>query len=289
MSLAAMQRALTELLRSPDSIAADSERSAFAEGLASASDRLTPAMQLDIYREQFFLRHLDVLHEDFRSLAHRLGDGAFETLAKAYLKAFPPRSFTLRDLGAELPGFVASTAPWNGDTLLADLARVEWAFVEAFDAASEPALDSAAVASVPEEAWPSARLVLQPSVQRVALRHAAHDYRHAIRNGEPVAGPPEARASFVVVFRGRSALEHVDSRPRPTRCWASSRAERRSVRPASVWPRRPARRRRPSRRRSERGSSSGPRSASSAASSSGADYFAPASALPNVFGWKLNG
>ena len=210
MSLAAMQRALTELLRSPDSIAADSERSAFAEGLASASDRLTPAMQLDIYREQFFLRHLDVLHEDFRSLAHRLGDGAFETLAKAYLKAFPPRSFTLRDLGAELPGFVASTAPWNGDTLLADLARVEWAFVEAFDAASEPALDLAAVASVPEEAWPSARLVLQPSVQRVALRHAAHDYRHAIRNGEPVAGPPEARASFVVVFRGRSALEHVE-------------------------------------------------------------------------------
>jgi len=210
MSLASMQRALADLLRSPDSIVADAGRAALAEGLASASDRLTPAMQLDIYREQFFLRHLDVLHEDFRSLAHRLGDDAFEALAKAYLNAFPPRSFTLRDLGAELPAFVASTAPWSTDTLLADLARVEWAFVEAFDAASEPALDLAAVVSIPEEAWPSARLVLQPSVRRLSLRHPAHDYRHSIRNGEPVAGPPEARASFVVVFRGRLALEHIE-------------------------------------------------------------------------------
>jgi len=210
VSLASLQRALADVLRGATSVAADPESSALAEGIASGNERLTPAMQVDIYREQFFLRHLDVLREDFRSLAHLLGDDAFESLAKAYLQAFPPRSFTLRDLGKDLSGFVASVRPWADDTLLADLACVEWAFVEAFDAPSAPALDLASVANVPEEAWPAARVVLQPSVQRVSLRHAAHDYRLAIRNDEAVSGPPEARPSCVVVFRGPKALECLE-------------------------------------------------------------------------------
>lgn len=210
MSLASVQRALAHLLRGATSIAADAESSALAEEIASGSERLSPAMQLDIYREQFFLRHSGILREDFRSLAHLLGDEAFEALARAYLQAFPPRTFTLRDLGSDLARFVTTAPPWADDALLADLARIEWAFVEAFDAPSASALDLATVASVPEDAWPSSRVVLQPSVQLLSLGHAAHDYRLAIRNDEPVAGPPEVRASYVVVFRGPTALQCMD-------------------------------------------------------------------------------
>jgi hypothetical protein len=212
--LASMQRAIAELVTGAAAVASDLQSAAVAEELAAGNDRLSPAEQLDVYREQYLLRHLDVLREDFLTLEHALGDARFETLARAYLKALPPRSFSLRDLGVDLPRFVAETAPWSEDPLLADLARVEWAFVEAFDAPDAPPLDLATVAAVPEDAWPSARLVLQPSVQRLALRYPAHEARLAVRSGELSAAEamkrpprPPPTPTYVVLFRGAERLQ----------------------------------------------------------------------------------
>jgi hypothetical protein len=211
--LASMQRAIAKLLAGGAPVASDPDSAALAEQLASGNGRLSAAEQLDVYRQQYLLRHLDVLREDFLTLEHALGDAAFEALATAYLQAFPPRSFSLRDLGVDLPRFVAERAPWSEDPLLADLARVEWAFVEAFDAPDAPPLDLATVAAVPEDAWPSARLVLQPSVQRLALRHPAHEVRIAVRSGEPppAAGMtrPAPSPTYVVVFRGPARLQCI--------------------------------------------------------------------------------
>jgi hypothetical protein len=217
--LASMQRTLAELLRAPSSLAGEGGgeggAAAAVEGIASGNERLSPAQQVEIYREQFFLRHLDVLRDDFASLAHALGEEGFEALGKAYLQAFPPRSFTLRDLGHALERFVAEAMPWAEDALVADLARVEWAFVEAFDAPDAPRLDLATVAALPEEAWPRARVTLQPSVRRLRLRHAAHDYRLAVRaaNGDAAAlaaiARPAPSPTFVVVFRGPDRLHSL--------------------------------------------------------------------------------
>lgn len=211
VDLAATQRALAELMRGASPVAGDAARAALADQIAAGTGRLSAAEQVDVYREQYLLRHRDVLREDFLTLAHVLGDASFEALASAYLQAFPPRSFSLRDLGADLPGFVTSAAPWAEDPLLADLARLEWAFVEAFDAPNAPALELAAVAAIPEEAWPSARLVLQPSVQRLSLRYPAHEVRVAVRSGDPSSalGRPEPAPSHVIVFRGRERLRSV--------------------------------------------------------------------------------
>ena len=214
VDLASMQRALAELVTSEGPAASDPGSAARAEQLASGNERLSPAEQVAIYREQFLLRHLDALREDFLTLEHALGDAPFETLARAYLQAFPPRSFSLRDLGVDLPRFVAETAPWSEDPLLAELARVEWAFVEAFDAPDAPPLDLATVASVPEDAWPSVRLVLQPSVQRLALRYPAHEARIAVRSGgladAALSVRPAPSPTHVVVYRGAARLQCLE-------------------------------------------------------------------------------
>jgi len=214
--LASMQRALAELMRRPTPVAGDAASATLATEIASGNERLSPAEQVDVYREQFLLRHLDVLREDFLTLEHALGDERFEALASAYLQAFPPRSFSLRDLGVDLPRFVAEVAPWSEDPLLADLARVEWAFVDAFDAPDAPPLDLAGVSAVPEDAWPSVRLVLQPSVQRLALRYPAHEARLAVRSagdgGARVARPAPAQ-TYLVVFRGKDRLQCLAVEP----------------------------------------------------------------------------
>ena len=82
-------------------------------------------------------------------------------------------------------------------------------FVEAFDAPDAPALDPATVARIREDAWPSARIVFHPSVQRLDLGYAAHDLRLAVRRGE-APSRPEPAPCFVVVFRGPELLQCLD-------------------------------------------------------------------------------
>lgn len=121
------------------------------------------------YREQFFLRHVAVLEDDFPGVVRALGHDAFHELARRYLAAHPPTSFTLRDLGRSFPQFIE-------DPIVRDIARLEWAFVEAFDGPDAPPLDPASVAGVAEELWPRARIVLQPSLQRIVIDHPAKRY-----------------------------------------------------------------------------------------------------------------
>lgn len=210
--LASVQGALAALLRAPTPLDRDASLSAEASAIAAGNERLSPAEQVDIYREQYFLRHVDSLRDDFRAIERLLGEDAFHALATAYLAAHPPSTWSLRDAGEALPRFVAEAAPWRDDPLVADLARAEWAFIEAFDGPDAPPLDAASVATVREEDWPRARLVVHPSVRLLALAYPSTDFRTAARKGEAPARPAPA-PTHVVVYRGPDALLFLDVEP----------------------------------------------------------------------------
>lgn len=203
MNLAAMQAALAKMLREGQSLVGQRGPEDVAPRIAQGNERLSPIEQIDIYREQFFLRHVDSLRKDFLAVEHAVGHERFEEICKAYLTKHPPASFTLRDVGHAFASFIAD------DPFLVDLARVEWAFIEAFDAADVPPLDPASIATATEDQWPGAKLSLHPSVQRLALMYPAHDYRQAVREEED-AERPEPRDSFVVVYRAPDALRFAD-------------------------------------------------------------------------------
>jgi hypothetical protein len=174
--------------------------------------RLSPVQQLEIYREQFWLRHIGAMKEDFVTLHHLLGEDAFRSLCERYLAAHPPESFTLRDLGDRFAEFVRATEPWSKDTLLHDCARLEWAFIDAFDAADAPPLDPVSIAEAPEEAWGGARVVLHPSMRLVAMEHPAHVYRAQVRDEKKPERPAPA-ATRVVVYRGPEKLMYIAVEP----------------------------------------------------------------------------
>jgi len=208
-SLAKNQAALADVMRRATSLVDDPYGGAIAAEIAAGNDRLSPVEQVDIYREQFFLRHVDALREDFRSIEHLLGDDAFEELARAYLAAFPPVTYTLRDLGASMDTFVRTHEPWSNDAFVADLARTEWAFVEAFDGPNSPPFDPSVIATATEDQWPGARIVFQSAMRRVALAHAAHDYRLSVKKDEQPERP-EPKPTWVVVYRGKENLQFID-------------------------------------------------------------------------------
>jgi hypothetical protein len=179
---------------------------------ATGNARLSSAAQLEIYREQFWMRHVSALVEDFGTVHHLLGHDAFNAMCEEYLATYPNADFSLRDLGAKLTRFLAEREPYKSDALLLDCARAEWAFVDAFDAADAPPLEVSVLATLPEEAWSNMRLTLHPSVQRVAMSYPAHELRALVKTGEDAPRPSPCE-THLVVFRGKDGLEYLTIDP----------------------------------------------------------------------------
>ena len=199
-----LQEALLALLRQEGPISPEA-----AAAIAAGGPGLSPREQLEIYRDQFFQRHVECLADDFPTLLALLGSGAFEGLCRAYLAAHPPATFSLRDIGAHLPAYLAAapgTPAGEGDEApiprpwLVDIARMEWALIEAFDAEDAPPLESGALQRLSPEELDGARFSLDPSLRLLALGYPAHEVLAAVEEGGEVT-LPEARPSWVVVHR----------------------------------------------------------------------------------------
>jgi hypothetical protein len=192
--LTELQEWMVRLLRSERSLGklpnvAD-ESAARIEG----NDRLKPVERLEIYREQFWLRHTASLVEDFPGLGGVIGQRSWEKLVEGYLTEYPPDSWTLRDLGDRLPDYVARAADVPHRELCIDMARLEWAYIEIFDAPEVPAIDAAKLALVPEEAWEHAVIVLNPALRLLEVSYPVAELRRALRQKGDEAVPVPVRA-----------------------------------------------------------------------------------------------
>ncbi len=203
--LANLQRYVAGAIRRASSLRIDARIAAEVDGMVAAGPRgMTPAERLDVYREQFWLRHLASLAEDFPTLSWALGGpAAFDELAISYLTALPPTTWDLQRLGEGVTDHVATARPWRDDPLLADAARTDWAYMHAFDAPDAAPIDVHLLAAIPEDAWPFARIGFHPSLRHLALQYPATALRRAVTVGETPVRPPPA-PTFVAVWRDAS-------------------------------------------------------------------------------------
>jgi hypothetical protein len=101
-------------------------------------------------------------------------------MAKAYLIDCPSQSFTLRNLGSRLLSWLQKHPAWARErqNLAVDMARLEWADIEAFDGLREPALKPEHLAGANPA---KLRLRLQPYVSLLALRYPVDDLLLEVR------------------------------------------------------------------------------------------------------------
>ncbi|MGC2619041.1 MAG: DNA-binding domain-containing protein, partial [Acidobacteriaceae bacterium] len=144
-----------------------------AEAIIRPNDRLTSFERLEIYNRQYWFRVLGSLAEDFPALNAVLGAKRFDALILAYLNENPSTSFSLRNLGNRLPTWLENQSKFTGarHQLAVDVARLEWAHVEAFDRASLPPLS----ADHFKDLRPASVLTLQPHLQLLALSYPVDD------------------------------------------------------------------------------------------------------------------
>src|SRR5579863_207280 len=153
---------------------------AVASRIIKPNDRLTSFERLEIYNRQYWFRILSGFAEDFPGLRAVLGGRRFDALAKAYLTDCPSQSFTLRNLGSRLESWLRKHPGYAGErqNLAVDMARLEWADIEAFDGKREPSLKPDELAGANPA---KLRLRLQPYISLLDLRYPVDDLLLEVR------------------------------------------------------------------------------------------------------------
>ncbi|MFA5957604.1 putative DNA-binding domain-containing protein [Hyphomicrobium sp.] len=125
-----------------------------------------------VYRHAYAARLVEVIRNDHPFLSSYLGDDVFNEIARAYIEACPSRNQNARWFSHRLPDFIAETHP--NEPHLAELATLERALNDAFDAPDAEPLALSDLAAVPPELW--ADLIFEPhsSAQRLVFTTNAH-------------------------------------------------------------------------------------------------------------------
>jgi hypothetical protein len=163
------------------------------------SANLTATERIGVYHGMYLARMREALESDYPGLARFLGPAAWEGLVRSYVQAHPSRSYTLNVLGRDLPEFLAA-ARVRRPAFCRDLARLEWAVSEAFDAPEAPPLTGDDLDAIAPDQWERARLVPAPALRLVVLEHDAGAHLDALREGRR-RPPVHRRRSRVVVYR----------------------------------------------------------------------------------------
>jgi hypothetical protein len=165
-------------------------------GVLTPGPRMSAADRLEVYRSGYRARLVECLADDYPATKHWIGDAGFEALARRYVDAHPSRSPSLNGFGQKLPGFLGASGV-DMAAFGADLARLEWALVDAIHAAPAAPISPERIAAVPAEAWAGARLRAAPSVRLLRFDHPVDAYYQAFRDGRAACVAVEPSATLV--------------------------------------------------------------------------------------------
>lgn len=187
-------------------------------------DRLTSIERLEIYNRQYWFRLWDCFHEDYPGLRAVLGERKFARLAVAYLTKHPSRSFTLRNLGRDLVRYLEAEPEWvlPEFQLAHDMARLEWAHIEAFDNEAKPALTSDQLL---DQNPARLRLRLQPHVTLLELHYPLDNFLIAVKQAAGLRGA----ASNAKANRRRTQPRTLKRRLKPERTFFAAHRYNQSV------------------------------------------------------------
>ncbi len=123
--------------------------------------------RMNIYRDAYSLRLIDILYGDFPTIYEILGTDSFVEMAKKYLATYPSTSFTVRHFGQYLAKFLSETKPYADYPYLWQMADFEWAKGTVFDAPDTDIFTLEQLVNIPENAWEIATFEFIPAMTRL--------------------------------------------------------------------------------------------------------------------------
>ena len=112
-------------------------------GTKKASNKLRLAIYGNAYRE----RLIESLCNDYEMMEKLLGEDNFRLICTSYIEKYPSTYYSLRWFGKDFPGFLEYSPEKGNHDWEAELAHLEWQFIEAFDSANIEIVSEVDVAS----------------------------------------------------------------------------------------------------------------------------------------------
>lgn len=177
---------------------------AFARRVLAGDDAILPEIRdnartdrtvlMHVYEHAYGARLAEVLEGDYEKLLAALGRDGFLEMAAAYVRERPSDDPNARYFGRRLPAFLAGTPPWSETPWLAELAALEWAMGEVFQAEDPPRLAIEAMAALHPQDWPWLRFQMAPDARRLTTRHGGPEAWLALNQDADPAPAAEAAA-----------------------------------------------------------------------------------------------
>lgn len=154
-----------------------------------------------VYRNNVTVSLIRALAANFPSIERLLGDEFFAAMAHEYLTVNPPRSKLMFEYGAEFPAFLVAFGPARPYPYLADVARLEIFWREAFHETDAPVLDGAVLSVVSPDDFPHLTFIKHPATRILTSTFAAGSIFAANRKSVRVASIDPAIPETVLVTR----------------------------------------------------------------------------------------
>lgn len=155
-----------------------------------------------VYRNAYALRLAEVLASDYELLKAYMGCDAFDLMARTYILHNPSGTPNARWYGAKLPAFLREHSPYKEQAELSELAALENALNDVFDAADMAPLTLEDLAALDAEGWTALAFTPHPAVRRLDFKTNAADIWTALKEE---TWPPQVRLNGetrqLLVFR----------------------------------------------------------------------------------------
>jgi hypothetical protein len=165
--------------------------------------------RVDIYAQMYYARLVDVLEGDFPRISSILGCERFHDVVSAYLALHPSTSPSLRHLGRSFPAFLRDCTETKDLPFLSDVATLEWARLEVFDAADAEPLRIEHVQTIAPDAWPTLKLQIIPAFQIVQSAWPVHDIWKIAEESTPNPKDIVPTETIVRVWRREFMVYHT--------------------------------------------------------------------------------
>ena len=164
-------------------------------------NRKTAVKRFNVYRNNVTVSLIDALAAIFPATQRIAGVEFFRAMARFHVRATPPTSPLLFEYGRDFPGFIelyeyAQSLPW-----LADVARIDRAWLDAYHAADLETLRPQALASIAPERLSDVRFVPHPAVRILCSEFPAVSIFAANRSEAPMDPIEPAGAEDALITR----------------------------------------------------------------------------------------
>lgn len=187
-SLAELQNRLQSALMRADETTRQQVLAALKPAAHAPKDEM-----FGVYYNAYRARLAEILEQDLETVAEYLGEELFAHVAAGYIDAHPSDMRNARWYSRHAADFLASTEPFSRWPQVAELAAIEIALADAFDAADAAPFMLDDLTRTPPQDWAQLAFSAHPALRRIDTATNVFDIWQALKAeaAEPEPPPPK--------------------------------------------------------------------------------------------------